>query len=967
MDNLHASDSQSNFLISIPDWLRSRDPLPIISWSSQSDCYAVMDLEHDALPPLPQIHTPTSIKQSRLKSSSSHPALITSTVLSTPSPTEVISTLINSLTALSESAREQLRRELDTDDPIPSHTVESGSIHRPENSDLEDLSQKSNVENAPQTEDDLNDEDVAAAPVVRFSRSPPRLKRKSRKNLFIHTNASWSQQILSPRLLTPRRSMQSLVHRDEYGIMGRPSVERLNGSTTSLPFSTTQLRSPREPHLSTLTCDQTPVKSLQESPLSSVAQMSDDAQPEEDAKQEMNHPRGETTPTPSPVEEKASPAQSHTSPSSTDTHSSSAINALSPLSRSDLRDRLIPYRRSSLGRGARNVVDGQDGHRHSTGSRDLKSLSIDDDLIEDDNSTVRRIRQLQEAREQRQKEWRSEARKSEKPSKRLSLPSPATVQRQASYQSTKLTIPEIREEKENDSSVRLSARITAADLADMPTILPSPVAPSFPLNRPPSPAPSVPATIAGTTIEPQSTGISKHRRRISTQLRRSSTLTSSSPEVSTIETKAISEEVDAFLGAPRLTQKIRHPRTGRTIAFSEVGDPNGFVVLCCVGMGLTRYITAFYDELARTLKLRLITPERPGVGESQSLPDGPTPPLSWVDDVAVICSTLDITRFSLLAHSAGAIYAFATALKMPQYVRGRIHLLAPWIPPSQMPKGALRTDSQPLANLPFSHRILSVLPSPILKVANSRFLSATSASVEPRGFLTSKKMKHLEGLDAAFASSMQDLSRHSIESRQQAGIQSSDNASQSCYQANNDTLVSQGVISRTSISERKLSPTSSRAQRPSLSRPMSPQLSSEARQALYNTALTHRIWSLSTLNANPALDLLVCLERRRTIGFRYPEVTRSVVIHHGAQDTRVPLDNIKWLQTVMKRCELRVIENEGHGLMASASVMSTVFTEIAKEWEEWEKIHKEKEKRMKEEAEKAEKASIATKARRHYR
>jgi hypothetical protein len=86
-------------------------------------------------------------------------------------------------------------------------------------------------------------------------------------------------------------------------------------------------------------------------------------------------------------------------------------------------------------------------------------------------------------------------------------------------------------------------------------------------------------------------------------------------------------EVESFLNASRLSQKIRHPQTGRIISYSEVGDPNGFAVFVCVGMGLTRYVMAFYDQLAATLKLRLITPDRPGVGGSQIDPTGT--PLSW--------------------------------------------------------------------------------------------------------------------------------------------------------------------------------------------------------------------------------------------------------------------------------------------------------------------------------------------------
>lgn len=90
---------------------------------------------------------------------------------------------------------------------------------------------------------------------------------------------------------------------------------------------------------------------------------------------------------------------------------------------------------------------------------------------------------------------------------------------------------------------------------------------------------------------------------------------------------SIDLEVDSYLNSSRLSQKIRHPQTGRVISFSEVGDPNGFAVFVCVGMGLTRYVMAFYDQLAATLKLRLITPDRPGIGGSQIDPTGT--PLSW--------------------------------------------------------------------------------------------------------------------------------------------------------------------------------------------------------------------------------------------------------------------------------------------------------------------------------------------------
>jgi pimeloyl-ACP methyl ester carboxylesterase len=106
----------------------------------------------------------------------------------------------------------------------------------------------------------------------------------------------------------------------------------------------------------------------------------------------------------------------------------------------------------------------------------------------------------------------------------------------------------------------------------------------------------------------------------------------------------------------------------------------------------------------------------------------------------------------------------------------------------------------------------------------------------------------------------------------------------------------------------------------------------------YDEALTLAIWAAATTNANPAVDLLVCLERTHTIGFRYVDITRAVVIRHGAKDSRVPVDNVRWLGSMMRRCEVRVLEGESHGLMASAGVMGAVLTEMAKEWEDWDKV-----------------------------
>ena len=106
-------------------------------------------------------------------------------------------------------------------------------------------------------------------------------------------------------------------------------------------------------------------------------------------------------------------------------------------------------------------------------------------------------------------------------------------------------------------------------------------------------------------------------------------------------------------------------------------------------------------------------------------------------------------------------------------------------------------------------------------------------------------------------------------------------------------------------------------------------------ESIFDSLLTNAIWNAATMGANPAVDLLVCLERRQSIGFRYVDITRNVVIHHGSKDTRVPVENVKWLGKTMKRCEVRILDGEGHGLMASATVIGGVLMEMAKEWEDW--------------------------------
>jgi pimeloyl-ACP methyl ester carboxylesterase len=441
---------------------------------------------------------------------------------------------------------------------------------------------------------------------------------------------------------------------------------------------------------------------------------------------------------------------------------------------------------------------------------------------------------------------------------------------------------------------------------------------------------------------------------------------------------SVEDAVLGFLRAQRLNQKIRHIVSGRTISFSEVGDPKGSAVFICVGMGLTRFVTAFYDELATTLRLRLVTIERPGVGDSDGYPPNDrSGPLNWPNDVLTVCDYLGIETFSLLAHSAGSVYALATALVLPHMVRGKVHLLAPWIPPSQMeavshPKSG---SSSPGAVLPRSQRLLRVLPTPFLKAANSTFMASATASL---GKSANKRKPSGVGTRPS-SPDVTDIPQRG----QGAKRPTTAGGDRPDFHRRESLMLMDQYMPNTSMENFLLNGKRSRSVSPhkrdeslvmsATATPTDPAFTyastalnaaehaERERQVVYTSRLTQRTWEYAIRDSNPATDLLVCLERHREVGFRYTDVTAAVVITHGSEDKRVPVGNVRWLGDQMNRmatsgprssmsvqtrdadgadhesgggggCEVRILEGEGHGLMASPIIMGDLLTEISEYW-----------------------------------
>jgi pimeloyl-ACP methyl ester carboxylesterase len=101
---------------------------------------------------------------------------------------------------------------------------------------------------------------------------------------------------------------------------------------------------------------------------------------------------------------------------------------------------------------------------------------------------------------------------------------------------------------------------------------------------------------------------------------------------------------------------------GRVTGYYEYGDPRGRPVVALHGTPACGAGFAWADQHARTRGIRLLAPDRPGVGESYpwdrgngvTVADYPTALSAFTD-------ALDLRTFSILGYSGGGPYALAAA------------------------------------------------------------------------------------------------------------------------------------------------------------------------------------------------------------------------------------------------------------------------------------------------------------------
>jgi pimeloyl-ACP methyl ester carboxylesterase len=103
-------------------------------------------------------------------------------------------------------------------------------------------------------------------------------------------------------------------------------------------------------------------------------------------------------------------------------------------------------------------------------------------------------------------------------------------------------------------------------------------------------------------------------------------------------------------------------RDGRRVTYSEFGDPAGTPVLSCHGGLLCRFDVEPNMAAFRDLGVRVISPDRPGVGGSDRRPGHST--VDWVEDARDLLDALAVERCAVMGWSLGGQYAAAVGARL---------------------------------------------------------------------------------------------------------------------------------------------------------------------------------------------------------------------------------------------------------------------------------------------------------------
>jgi pimeloyl-ACP methyl ester carboxylesterase len=184
----------------------------------------------------------------------------------------------------------------------------------------------------------------------------------------------------------------------------------------------------------------------------------------------------------------------------------------------------------------------------------------------------------------------------------------------------------------------------------------------------------------------------------------------------------------------KINQHVRLP-SGRLLGYDEYGSPDGTPVFYFHGSPSTRLEWRLFgsDALANKLNIRVIVPDRPGLGRSEFQTGRRIG--DWPADVTALADDLKLGRFAVCGYSGGGPYAAACALKIPERLT-RAGIVSGTAPFDEL---GLTADINP-TNLrfmqlartkPWLSKLTLRLMGLVARFAPSRFIEGATATLPP--------------------------------------------------------------------------------------------------------------------------------------------------------------------------------------------------------------------------------------------
>jgi pimeloyl-ACP methyl ester carboxylesterase len=183
---------------------------------------------------------------------------------------------------------------------------------------------------------------------------------------------------------------------------------------------------------------------------------------------------------------------------------------------------------------------------------------------------------------------------------------------------------------------------------------------------------------------------------------------------------------------------------GRKLAYAEFGKPDGHPVIYFHGGGSSRLEPLLLgDELISQFGLRLIAPDRPGIGQSDFQPNRGF--ADYPRDVAFLADTLGLDKFSVLGVSNGGGYVCACAAKIPHRLINATIVSGAWYMDSMEGLPMLTRWIFKLAKtFPLIYRIVLKLMLPFYKSSPRKILATYKKQLPAADYAVLKPPQRIE-------------------------------------------------------------------------------------------------------------------------------------------------------------------------------------------------------------------------------